>query len=49
MTSYRSFSRKTKSKWYPFTILYKFGDYVYRIYPLEIKIKDTTNTGGPAW
>jgi hypothetical protein len=54
-TSYRSFSRKTKS--YPDPLISRsviddvlslnnsrFGDFVDRIYPIELEIKDTTET-----
>ena len=55
LTSYKNFSgRKIRSKQYPVTFRYiddvlslnnsKFGDYVERVYPIELAIKDTTDT-----
>jgi hypothetical protein len=55
-TSYRGFSGKTKrgypdplisrSAIYVHSLIYnsRFGDFVDRIYPIELEIKDTTDT-----
>ena len=50
-TSHRDFSRKTKRSYFNFTFRYvlslnnsRFGDFVDRIYPIDLKIKNTTDT-----
>ena len=46
-TSYRGFSRKTKRSYIDDVLslnISRFGDFVDRIFPIELEIKDTTDT-----
>ena len=46
-TSYRGFSRKTKRSYIDDVLslnISRFGDFGDRIYPIELEIKDTTDT-----